>query len=257
MDSMVTKVINVVKELPGKIWNNIVDAVTKVATWGTNMQNKAKEVMDSMVTKIVNVVKEIPGKIYDNIKGAVDKVAEWGTNMLKKAKEAMDDVVKGITDKFSNIGESFKSIGDNMVQGIWNGINGATKWIKDKISDWVGNVTDFLKKLFGIESPSKLMRDEVGVYIARGIGVGFSDEMQNVNKEIEGAIPKEFDIGTTVKVTKDVDYDSGDGKNPKKPKPTGAAGGVIVNQYIYADTTDYAKQQKEAARQFRMIARTV
>ena len=46
----------------------------------------------------------------------------------------------------------------------------------------------------------------------------------------------------------------------KKPKPRGggsAAGGVVVNQYIYANTTDYAKQQKEAARQFRMIARTV
>lgn len=51
-------------------------------------------------------------------------------------------------------------------------------------------------------------------------------------------------------------YDNDD----KKPKPRGggsAAGGVVVNQYIYANTTDYAKQQKEAARQFRMIARTV
>lgn len=51
-------------------------------------------------------------------------------------------------------------------------------------------------------------------------------------------------------------YDNDD----QKPKPRGggsAAGGVVVNQYIYANTTDYAKQQKEAARQFRMIARTV
>ena len=102
------------------------------------------------------------------------------------------------------------------------------------------------------------MRDEVGVYIAKGIGVGFSDEMQNVNKQIEDAIPQEFDVGTKVKVTKDVDYD-GDKDNPKpKPKGGGAAGGgVVVNQYIYANTTDYAKQQKEAARQYKMIARTV
>ena len=31
---MVTGVITIVKELPQKIWNSIVGAVTKVATWG-------------------------------------------------------------------------------------------------------------------------------------------------------------------------------------------------------------------------------
>lgn len=59
-----------------------------------------------------------------------------------------------------------------------------------------------------------------------------------------------------VNVGNEFKYDNDD----KKPKPRGggsAAGGVVVNQYIYANTTDYAKQQKEAARQFRMIARTV
>ena len=67
---------------------------------------------------------------------------------------------------------------------------------------------------------------------------------------------EEFDVGAKVNVGKELtdDYDD------KKPKPRGggsAAGGVVVNQYIYANTTDYAKQQTEAARQFRMIARTV
>jgi len=88
--------------------------------------------------------------------------------------------------------------------------------------------------------------------------VGFSDEMGKVNKQIEDNIPQEFDIGAKVNVDKDFTYDwDGDG-NPKKPKPKGgAAGGFTVIQNIYANTTDYAKQQKEAARQFRMIARTV
>jgi len=249
---MVTKIVTVVKEIPQKIWNGIVSAVTKVATWGTNMQTKAKEVMDSMVTKIVTVVKDVPTKIYNNISGAVTKVATWGTNMLNKAKEAMQSVVDGITGKFKNIGDDFKSIGDNMVQGIWNGINGATQWIKDKISGWVGNVTDFLKKLFGIESPSKLMRDEVGIYLAQGIGVGFENGMGDVKDTIEKSIPREFDVNPTV----DFDVDT---KDKPKPKGSGGASGapVVVNQYIYANQTDYAKQQKEAARNFKLIARTV
>lgn len=167
----------------------------------------------------------------------------------------MKNVITGITDVFKNIGSTFAGFGKNMVEGIWNGINGATQWIKDKISGWVGNVTDFLKDLFGIASPSKLMRDEIGVYLAQGIGVGFSNEIGGVKKMIEDSVPQEFDVDAKVNVGNEFKYDNDD----KKPKPRGgsAAGGVVVNQYIYANTTDYAKQQKEAARQFRMIARTV
>ena len=254
MTSMVTKIVTVVKETPGKIWNSIVDAVTKVATWGTNMQNKAKETMNAMVTKIVSVVKEIPTKIYNSISGAVEKVGTWGTNMLNKAKSAMESVVQGVVGAFSNIGSKFADIGSNMVQGIWNGISNGWNWLKDKVSSLASSLLDAAKNALGIESPSKKFRDEVGVFIAQGIGVGFSDEMKSVNKQIEDAIPQEFDIGAKVNLSKDIDIDG----EPKKPKPKGgAAGGVVVNQYIYANTTDYAKQQKEAARQFRMIARTV
>lgn len=101
------------------------------------------------------------------------------------------------------------------------------------------------------------MRDEVGVYLAQGIGVGFSDEIDSVNKMIEDSIPSEFDVGAKVNVAKEVDVE--DDGTPKKPTPKGggAAGGLTVIQNIYANTTDYAKQQKEAARQFKMIARTV
>lgn len=250
----VTKVINIVKELPQKIWNSIVNAVTKVATWGLNMQAKAKEVMDTMVMKIVTVVKEVPAKIYNSISGAVTKVAVWGANMLTTAKECMQKVVNGITGKFKNIGADFKSIGDNMVQGIWKGISGATQWIKDKIKGWVGDVTNFLKKLFGIESPSKLMRDEVGIYLAQGIGVGFESGMKDVKNTIERSIPKEFDIAPVV------DFGIESTNKPKKPRnivSSDGGGRVVVNQYIYANETDYAKQQKEAARNFKLIARTV
>ncbi len=80
------KVINVVKELPQKIWNSIINAVTRVATWGAQIcRQKAKEVMDTMLTNIVTIVKETPVKIWNCIIGAVNKVATWGANMVKQS----------------------------------------------------------------------------------------------------------------------------------------------------------------------------
>ncbi len=253
MNTMLTNIVTIVKETPAKIWNCIIGAVTKVATWGLNMQTKAREVMNKMITDIIGVVKEIPTKIYNSISGAVSKVVEWGTEVKEKAVEGMKNVISGITDVFKNIGKTFSEIGKNIVEGIWDGISNTTKWIKDKIIDWVGDVTKFLKKLFGINSPSRLMRDEIGVYLAQGIGIGFAEEMNKVKKQIEDAVPKEFDMGAKVNTDTNAACNIGGAKS----KGSRAAGGITVIQNIYANTTDYAKQQREAARQFKLIARTV
>lgn len=250
----VTEIINAVKELPQKINNSIIGSITKISEWGSKMANKAKEKMNEMVMGIVNIVKNIPQKIYNSILGAVSKVSEWGKDVKDEAVKQMKKVVKGIKDSFDGIGKTFTSIGKNIVEGIWDGMSKSTKWIKDKISGWVGDVTKFLKKLFGINSPSTLMRDEVGVYLAQGIGVGFSEEIEKVKKVIENSIPREFDM----KVRAAARHETGIAESTEaEQKGKRAMGGITIIQNIYADSMDYAMQQKEAERRFRQAARTV
>ena len=236
--------------MPTKIWNAVADAVTKIATWGTNMINKAKEVMNSMVTGIVNIVKEVPTKIYNAVSGAVSKIAEWGNEVKNKAVEGMNNAVNGIKNAFSNIGEDFKNIGSNIVNGIWNGISAGWDWLKDKVKNLASSLLDAAKDALGIESPSKKFRDEVGKFAAQGIGVGFEQEMGSVAKVMQDSIPTEFDVEPRVKVGGDGDKRGGAGR-------ARAAGGLVVNQYIYANEQDYARQQREAARNFKTIARAV
>ena len=68
----------------------------------------------------------------------------------------------------------------------------------------------------------------------------------DIAKRIEKAIPTEFDIGTKVNVGSNAVYDT---SGNRRPYGSGAlVGGFTVIQNIYANTTDYAKQQKEALR---------
>ena len=252
---LVLAIITKLAELPWQIAGAIADGVTRIAEWGANMQAKASEVMNTMLTGIVNIVTQTPQKIWNCISGAISKVAQWGTEVKNKAVEGMNMVLSGITGVFSNIGSTFAGIGSNIVSGIWNGISSGWGWLKNKVSNLANSLLDAAKDALGIESPSKRFRDEVGVYMAQGIGVGFEKEMPAIAKRIEKAIPTEFDIGTKVNVGSNAVYDTG---GNRRPYGSGAlAGGFTVIQNIYANTTDYAKQQKEAARQFRMIARTV
>ena len=120
--------------------------------------------------------------------------------LVSKIPQIITSLVKGLANGVTQM----TSVGLDMVKGLWNGISNSLNWIKDKIKGWVGNVFKFIKKLFGINSPSTLFRDEIGVNLAKGIGVGFSEEMDDVNKNIEDAIPTDYDVGVNTTLHNDI-----------------------------------------------------
>ena len=89
-------------------------------------------------------------------------------------------------------------IGKNIVEGLWEGISGMGSWLYDQVASFATGILDGMKEALGIQSPSKLFRDEVGKYIAQGIGVGFENEMSNVAEQMQSAIPTSFDTNVSV-----------------------------------------------------------
>lgn len=192
------------------IWDKITSPFRAVADWFRDKFNSAKEGVTSPFNAVGNFFKGI----WDKITFPFRAVADWFRDKFNSAKEgltspfnAVGDFFKGVWDKitapFRAVFDWFRDIGGNIVKGIWEGITGSLDWIKNKITGWVGNVLDFFKKLFGINSPSKLFRDEIGVGLAEGIGVGFEKEMKNVYTQIDEATPKSFDVDSNVNFNRD------------------------------------------------------
>ena len=67
------------------------------------------------------------------------------------------------------------NIGGDIVRGLWNGITNMGAWIAEKLKGFGKNVLGSIKKFFGIQSPSTVFRDEVGKFLAEGIGVGIEE----------------------------------------------------------------------------------
>ena len=114
--------------------------------------------------------------------------------LVSKIPQILTAICKGLSNGLSSVID----IGKNLVQGLWNGINNAKDWVLDKIKGFGKSVLNGLKSFFGINSPSTLMRDQVGTYLAQGIGVGFENEMINVNKDIQNALPSNFDLSANL-----------------------------------------------------------
>lgn len=186
-------VINFFKELPGKIWDWLVKSIEKIKNWASDMGSKAKEAATKFIDNAINTIKNLPGKIWTWLTNTVSKVVSWGSQMVSKGKAAAQKMLTAVVTKIKEMPGKIKDVGKNLVEGIYNGISNSLDWIKGKIKGWVGNVTKFIKKLFGIKSPSTVMRDEVGRELARGVAVGIEENISEVEKATEEMNQKVLD----------------------------------------------------------------
>lgn len=168
-----------------------------IKEWFSDLIDNAGEAASDFIDAIVDFFKELPGNISDFLSDAVDEVAEWGDNLIKKGKEAAKDLVDTVVEGISSLPDKLWEAGKQLVEGLWEGIKSAAGWLGDKISDFGSGIIDDFKDVFGIHSPSRVMRDSVGKYLAQGVGEGFTDELPDVGKEAV----KTF---TSIKFTPDI-----------------------------------------------------
>lgn len=155
------------------------------------------ENIDDLIPTIVDVVLKISEILLDNIDLVIEAafklllgVAKGIVKAIPKILEHIPTLISKILKAFGVDLSKFLNVGTNIVKGIWEGISKSFTWIKDKIKGWVGNVTNFIKKLFGIHSPSKVMKEQIGENLGLGIAEGIDDTVINVERAMKGLSKK-------------------------------------------------------------------
>lgn len=128
----------------------------------------------------MDFIKKLPSEAEENFNSTIEKVKKFGTDLWQKGREAAENFVEKITSTIADLPHKMADSGRNLVEGLWNGITGAGDWLKSKISEFGSGIIDGFKESFGIHSPSTVMRDSVGKFLAQGISIGFTDEMSAV-----------------------------------------------------------------------------
>jgi len=175
--NIINNVVNTFNNIKNKvvsfftnIYTNVVNSITNIKNTITNWFNNRISAVTTFVSKvwttIANWFGQLPGKLSGAVQSTFNLVANWYNN--------------------------FVTYGKNLVTGLWNGITDKVQWLYNKISGWVDDVLSYIKKKFGISSPSKVLKDEVGKFMAEGIGEGFIDEMANIETDMAKSIPTKF-----------------------------------------------------------------
>lgn len=176
----IENVIKFFSQLPGNIWTWLVNTFNNVVSWGSNMYSKAVEVGSNFINNIITWVQQLPSKIWTWLSNTIQKASTFATDLGNKARDAGKNMINNIINTVRDLPSKMVSIGSDIVKGVWNGITGMGTWLKNKISGFFGGIVDGAKKALGIHSPSRVMRDQVGKYIAEGIGVGIEENSDSV-----------------------------------------------------------------------------
>lgn len=157
---------------------------------------------------------------------------------LKIAIKTIIEVGKKVIEWFKNLPNTMLNIGLDIVKGIGKGITSGVTWIKNKIKEFVGNVTGFIKKLFKIGSPSKLMSDQIGQWIPKGIAVGIeanTSSVQNAMKDMQKDISSSFGLSPQLLGSSSLNHSSNVIVNNNVEMNTDPLGQTVTNIKTFAN----------------------
>lgn len=156
-------------------------------------------IIESIITALLDP--EMIGKLLE---AAIRIIIALATGMVQatpKMIAMIPQIITSIINAFKNI--DWGSLGLNIIEGIVNGFSSAGNIIWNAIKSVGNSMISGIKAFFGIASPSKLMRKEIGPYIPAGIGLGVEDgtdealeSIDNMNDEIMREMNKSVDLET-------------------------------------------------------------
>ena len=157
--------------------------------------------IEGLIKSIPTIVKNLPTILLailnfftasKLVSAGINLLKGLGTGLINGIPNLIKNIPKIITNmvtSFKNNGLSaFKDIGKDLINGLWNGIKGQWNKLKNKVEDLGQGIVKKFKSVFGIKSPSRVFRDEIGKFLPLGMEEGFDDELGKVYSRMQDAI---------------------------------------------------------------------
>jgi len=142
------------------IWNNLKDAFRRIWDGIKQIFSGALEVMKTSFSSAWNTIKSTAETIWTSIKDGIQSAIDW---------------IKGLPSQL-------KTLGQNMIQGLVDGIKNMVGKVGDAVKSVADKVTGGLRDLLGIHSPSRVLM-QLGEYTGQGFVRGLENTIAAVRRE--------------------------------------------------------------------------
>lgn len=221
--------------------------VSKILSYLPDILQAGVNLILSLLSGLVRTAPQIIAQAGVMLVDFIATIASHLPEILQKGIEIIGQLLAGIIREvphligsipgiIADIGSAFLDkdwvgIGWDIIRGIGSGIVSAAGNLVDAAVDAAKDAVEAVKSWLGIHSPSRRMRDEVGKYMAKGMGIGFQDNIPT------DSMTKAVDV-SVVKMQK-----AAAGVTAKTPVTAGTAVRTVTNNYT-GQNIDYKKIEK-------------
>ena len=172
------KIIDAITEITLMMVNDFVKNQPEFVKSGIEIIIKLAEgITDALPTLVPAIVEAIvmmvntltdPENLWNLVEAAIDIIAALAKGLLNAIYET-----------------NWLELGWNIISGITEGLFHALVGLLDIVGEIGSSIFNRFKEVFGIASPSKLMRDKIGMNIGLGLAEGLEDSTDDVQEAMD------------------------------------------------------------------------
>lgn len=198
--SIIEAIILIVDTLLANMDKILEAAFAIIAGLAEGLLNALPRLMEALPQIITTIIEFITSNLPAIIEMGITLIVQLAAGLIQAIPQliaALPQIIVAIVSGLGSAVGSVMQIGIDIVKGLWEGIKSMGKWLSDSVGNFFGGIVDGVKGLLGIHSPSTVFAG-IGGNMGEGIGVGFLNAMNGVEKDMQKAIPTEFDVNATV-----------------------------------------------------------
>lgn len=261
LPQIVNVALNIVTNLLLTITGKLPEIMQEGVKILLELVNGILDSLPNLISSAIEVVFNFLNTIGENLPDILKQGGEMIAELIKGIGGAIPDVVEKIGEVVIQAKDAFLEydwiqLGKDIIGGIAEGILGAAGSVLNAIGEVASGALEKGKEFFDINSPSKVMRDQIGQWIPKGIAVGIKE---NVNA-VEDAM-NELTLHTSGKIQRTLLTDVSGMAAFQSGKDMTYSNGYTQNIYISSpkelNPSEVARQTRNANRQMILAMRGV
>lgn len=149
------------------------------------------ENLPALIPAAVDAIIEVASTLVANVDKIILAAGDLMAGLIRGLIEALPrvlyrlpEIIIAITSGLLKGVGSIIDVGVQLIRGLFEGIKNSGTWLYNKLRGWVSDVLGWVKRLFGIHSPSTVFADEIGKFIPPGITVGVKEAMPRALRDM-------------------------------------------------------------------------
>lgn len=188
------------------------------------------EAIPTLIAQIPIIIQKLVDALINNIPKLIQAAIQLVNGLAQGLIKAIPELIKAIPQIISALVQGLLvegipmliEAGAQLIAGLFQGMLNPANWWNFLVS-LVDSIIGGFKSLFGIHSPSRVMRDKIGSYLGEGMALGIADGFDDQIKGVNNAIVKSIDNNLNVGVNNQAKSSNGQVASANNP--------VVINQY--------------------------